>query len=153
LLGQPRSWTDSLLWHHACHSVDLFLYQSGEDAVLAHAVAGPLSPTLGVPLDLAIQMRTSSGALASISLSFNHQGAQGSTFRYICDEATYIARNDDLTDADGKVIDVGPPKPGGLQRVDQAFVDAIRGGREPNGSVDQCLPAMKVLDRLARQID
>ena len=25
-LGQPRSWTDHLLWHHAAHTVDLFAY-------------------------------------------------------------------------------------------------------------------------------
>jgi 2-hydroxy-4-carboxymuconate semialdehyde hemiacetal dehydrogenase len=28
-LGQPRSWTDHLLWHHAAHTVDLFAYQTG----------------------------------------------------------------------------------------------------------------------------
>ncbi|MET0179474.1 MAG: Gfo/Idh/MocA family oxidoreductase, partial [Novosphingobium sp.] len=27
--GEPRSWTDHLLWHHAAHTVDLFAYQAG----------------------------------------------------------------------------------------------------------------------------
>src|SRR5215475_10764693 len=25
-LGNPRSWTDHLLWHHAAHTIDLFAY-------------------------------------------------------------------------------------------------------------------------------
>ena len=40
-LGKPRSWTDHLLWHHACHTVDLFQYQTGETASVARGVQGP----------------------------------------------------------------------------------------------------------------
>ncbi len=43
-LGQPRSWTDNLLWHHAAHTVDFFAYQTGAPMVVAHGLAGP--PTL-----------------------------------------------------------------------------------------------------------
>lgn len=132
--------------------MDLFLYQSGEDATVAQAIEGPPSATLGVPLDMAIQLKTASGKLASISLSFNHTGDQGSVFRYICDEATYIAHNDTLTDADGKSIDIGPTNLSGLQCVDRAFVQAIRDGAEPNAAVDQCLPTMRLLDRLEQQL-
>jgi len=36
-LGQARSWTDHLLWHHAAHTVDLFAYQCGSPIVKANA--------------------------------------------------------------------------------------------------------------------
>ncbi len=42
--GKPRSWTDHLLWHHACHTVDLFQYQTGEQASQAFAGARAEAP-------------------------------------------------------------------------------------------------------------
>src|SRR5499427_8232603 len=97
-LGKPRSWTDHLLWHHACHTVDLFQYQCGEAASVARAVQGPMHPELKIAMDMSIQMKVPSGAICTLSLSFNNDGPLGTFFRYICDNGTYIARYDELID-------------------------------------------------------
>ena len=151
-LGKPRSWTDHLLWHHAAHTVDLFMYQTGEPVSALHAVQGPKHPTLGIAMDMSIQMKTPSGAICTLSLSFNNDGPLGTFFRYICDNGTYIARYDDLVDGKEKPIDVSKVdvSMNGIELQDREFFAAIREGREPNASVAQCLPAMQVLDRLEK---
>jgi 2-hydroxy-4-carboxymuconate semialdehyde hemiacetal dehydrogenase len=106
LEGKPRSWTDHLLWHHACHTVDLFQYQTGETASDVFALQGPKHPELGIAMDMSIGMKTPSGAVCTLSLSFNNDGPQGTFFRYICDNGTYIARYDDLVDGNEKQIDL-----------------------------------------------
>jgi 2-hydroxy-4-carboxymuconate semialdehyde hemiacetal dehydrogenase len=151
--GVPRTWTDSLLWHHACHTVDLFQYQTSSVPERAFAIAGPTSETLGIPMDLSIGMSAPSGALLSVALSFNNEGVNGTTFRYICDEGTFLARYDDLTDGAGRPVDFHEAGPlTGIEAQDREFFDAILEGREPNASVRQCLPAMETLDRLERQL-
>jgi len=151
-LGKPRSWTDHLLWHHAAHTVDLFMYQTGESVSVLHALQGPKHPTLGIAMDMSIQMKTPSGAICTLSLSFNNDGPLGTFFRYICDNGTYIARYDDLVDGKEKPIDVSKVdvSMNGIELQDREFFAAIREGREPNASVAQCLPAMQVLDRLEK---
>ncbi len=149
-LGQPRSWTDHLLWHHACHTVDLFQYQTGEIASHVHAMQGPMHPELGIAMDMSVQLKVPSGALCTLSLSFNNDGPLGTFFRYICDHGTYVARYDDLMDGkDGKIdvtqVDVSM---NGIELQDREFFAAIREGREPNASVAQVLPAYRTLDRL-----
>jgi 2-hydroxy-4-carboxymuconate semialdehyde hemiacetal dehydrogenase len=153
-LGQPRSWTDNLLWHHAAHTVDLFTYQCGHDVVEAHALAGPINRDLGIPMDLSIQLKTSTGQLGTLSLSFNNEGPLGTFFRYIGDRGTYLARYDDLIDGNDNVIDVSTVdvSMNGIELQDREFVAAITEGREPNASVDQVLKCYEVLDRLDRQI-
>lgn len=149
-LGQPRSWTDHLLWHHACHTVDLFAYQTGEPVKYAHAMQGPVHPELKIAMDMSIQMKTASGAICTLALSFNNDGPLGTFFRYICDNGTYIARYDDLFDGKDNKIDVSgvAVSMNGIELQDREFISAIREGREPNASVAQCLPAMRTLDRL-----
>ncbi|RXJ72821.1 oxidoreductase [Veronia nyctiphanis] len=149
-LGQPRSWTDHLLWHHACHTVDLFAYQTGEEIVDVQAMQGPKHPELGIAMDMSILMKTASGALCTLSLSFNNDGPLGTFFRYICDNGTYIARYDDLVDGNENAIDVSDVdvSMNGIELQDREFFAAIREGREPNASVNQALAAMKVLDRI-----
>jgi len=153
-LGQPRSWTDHLLWHHAAHTVDLFQYQTGEDVIVANALQGPIHPTLGIALDMSIQLKSRSGALCTLSLSFNNAGPLGSTFRYIGDGLTYIARYDDLTNGMGQGVDLDFPGSalGGVARQDREFFSAIRESRDPNASVAAVLPCYRVLDQLARQL-
>jgi 2-hydroxy-4-carboxymuconate semialdehyde hemiacetal dehydrogenase len=153
-LGKPRSWTDHLLWHHACHTVDLFQYQTGEVASIARAVQGPIHPELGIAMDMSIQLKVPSGAICTLSLSFNNDGPLGTFFRYIGDSATYIARYDDLVDGKENKIDVSKVdvSMNGIELQDREFFAAIREGREPNASVAQCLPAMQVLDRLERDL-
>src|SRR4030081_1828476 len=153
-LGQPRSWTDHLLWHHACHAVDLFAYQTGENASQAFALQGPKHPVLGIAMDMSIGLKVASGALCTLSLSFNNDGPLGTFFRYICDNGTYIARYDELLDGKNNPIDVSKVdvSMNGIELQDREFFAAIREKREPNASVAQCLPAMQTLDRLEKQL-
>ena len=153
-LGKPRSWTDHLLWHHACHTVDLFQYQTGETVSVARAVQGPMHPELKIAMDMSIQMKVPSGAICTLSLSFNNAGPLGTVFRYICDNGTYIARYDDLVDGYEKPIDLSQVavSNNGIELQDREFFAAIRERREPNGSIQQILPAMRTLDTLERSL-
>jgi len=150
--GEPRTWTDHLLWHHACHTVDLFQYQTGETATEVFGIEGPKHPDLGIAMDMTIGMKVPSGAICTLSLSFNNNGPLGTFFRYICDNGTYIARYDDLYDGYEKQIDLSDVavSNNGIELIDREFVAAIREGREPNSSVAQVLPAMEVLDKIER---
>ena len=154
LQGQPRSWTDHLLWHHACHTVDLFQYQTGETAQVARAVEGPIHPDLKIAMDMSVQMKVPSGAICTLSLSFNNDGPQGTFFRYICDNGTYIARYDDLVDGKDNPIDVSKVavSMNGIELQDREFFSAIAEGREPNSSVAQVLSAYETLDRLEKSM-
>jgi 2-hydroxy-4-carboxymuconate semialdehyde hemiacetal dehydrogenase len=153
-LGQPRSWTDHLLWHHACHTVDLFQYQTGETASVARAIEGPHHPELNIAMDMSIQMKVPGGAICTLSLSFNNDGPLGTFFRYICDNGTYIARYDDLVDGRENPIDVSKVdvSMNGIELQDREFFAAIREGRQPNGAAAQVLPAMITLDRLEKSL-
>ncbi|MBZ0129232.1 MAG: Gfo/Idh/MocA family oxidoreductase [Rhodobacteraceae bacterium] len=150
--GEPRSWTDHLLWHHACHTVDLFQYQTGETCSEAFGIQGPPHPELGIAMDMTIGMKVPSGPICTLSLSFNNDGPLGTVFRYICDNGTYIARYDDLYDGYDKQIDLTGTtvSNNGIELIDREFFAAIREGREPNGSVHQVLAAMETLDRIER---
>jgi len=151
-LGQPRSWTDHLLWHHACHAVDLFLHQTGEQPSQLYCVQGPKHPELGIAMDMGIAMKTPSGSIASMSLSFNNNAPLGSVFRYICDNGTYIARYDELVDGYDKPVDLSgvTTSLNGVEVADREFFGAIRDGRQPNSSFADALPTMRVLHELER---
>lgn len=151
--GQPRSWTDHLLWHHAAHTVDLFQYQTGENIVRVNGMEGPHHPELGIAMDMSIQMKTASGAICTLSLSFNNDGPLGTFFRYICDNGTYIARYDDLVTGRDEAIDVSgvDVSMNGIELQDREFFAAINEGREPNSSVAQVLECYRVLDEVERQ--
>jgi len=152
-LGQPRSWTDHLLWHHAAHTVDLFAYQTGGSVTQANAIQGPIHPTLGIAMDMSIQLKSSMGALCSLTLSFNNDGPLGTFFRYIGDTGTYLARYDDLFDGKENKIDVSKVdvSMNGIELQDREFIAAIREKREPNSSVTQVLPCYQVLHNLEQQ--
>jgi 2-hydroxy-4-carboxymuconate semialdehyde hemiacetal dehydrogenase len=154
-LGQPRSWTDHLLWHHAAHTVDLFQYQTGEKIVSANAIQGPKHPELGIAMDMSIQLKTETGKICTLSLSFNNDGPFGTFFRYIGDNGTYLARYDDLFTGNEEQIDVSKVdvSMNGIELQDREFVAAIIEGREPNSSVAQVLPCYVVLDELQQQLD
>jgi 2-hydroxy-4-carboxymuconate semialdehyde hemiacetal dehydrogenase len=153
-LGQPRSWTDHLLWHHAAHTVDLFRYQTGGDIVQANAIQGPIHPVLGIAMDMSIQLKSSTGAICTLSLSFNNDGPLGTFFRYIGDTGTYIARYDDLFTGKDEKIDVSKVavSMNGIELQDREFFAAIREGREPNSSVAQVLPCYRTLHQLEQQL-
>ena len=153
-LGQARSWTDHLLWHHAAHTVDLFAYQCGSPIVKANAVQGPIHPTLGIAMDMSIQLKAANGAVCTLSLSFNNDGALGTFFRYIGDTATYLARYDDLFNGQDEKIDVSEVdvSMNGIELQDREFFAAIREGREPNSSVSSVLACYQVLHELEEQL-
>ena len=153
-LGQARSWTDHLLWHHAAHTIDLFAYQCGSPIVKANALQGPIHPVLGIAMDMSIQLKAANGAICSLSLSFNNDGPLGTFFRYIGDSATYVARYDDLFNGKEEKIDVSQVavSMNGIELQDREFFAAIREGREPNSSVASVLPCYAVLQDLERQL-
>jgi 2-hydroxy-4-carboxymuconate semialdehyde hemiacetal dehydrogenase len=152
--GEPRSWTDHLLWHHAAHTVDLFAYQAGR-IVQAHAVQGPKHAELGIAMDMSIQLKSETGAICTLSLSFNNDGPLGTFFRYICDNGTFIARYDDLVTGKEEPVDVSAVdvSMNGIELQDREFVTAIREGREPNSSVAQVFDCYRVLHQLERQLE
>nr|WP_319556602.1 Gfo/Idh/MocA family oxidoreductase [uncultured Vibrio sp.] len=152
--GEPRSWTDHLLWHHACHTVDLFQYQTGETASQVQGMQGPIHPDLGIAMDMSIGMKVPSGAICTLSLSFNNEGPFGTFFRYICDEGTFLARYDDLYDGYDNQIDLSgvTVSNNGIELIDREFFEAIKTGKEPNSSVGQCLSAMETLHRIEEQL-
>ena len=152
--GEARSWTDHLLWHHAAHTVDLFAYQAGP-IVAANAIEGPHHPELGIAMDMSIQLKAESGAICTLSLSFNNDGPLGTFFRYICDNGTWIARYDDLVTGTEEPVDLTgvTVTDNGIELQDREFIAAIREGREPNASVAQVLPCYRVLDALEKQLE
>ncbi|WP_329284955.1 Gfo/Idh/MocA family oxidoreductase [Streptomyces sp. NBC_00691] len=154
-LGEPRSWTDHLLWHHAAHTVDLFAYQTGSPIVRANAMQGPIHPELGIAMDMSIQLRAENGALCTLSLSFNNDGPLGTFFRYIGDTGTYLARYDDLFTGKDQPIDVSGVDISldGIELQDREFVAAIREGREPDSSIAQVMPCYRTLADLETQLD
>jgi 2-hydroxy-4-carboxymuconate semialdehyde hemiacetal dehydrogenase len=154
-LGQARSWTDHLLWHHAAHTVDLFAYQCGSPIVQANALQGPIHPGLGIAMDMSLQLKAANGAICTLSLSFNNDGPLGTFFRYIGDSATYLARYDDLFNGKEEKIDVSKValSMNGIELQDREFFAAIKERREPNSSVAQVLPCYEVLHRLEQQLN
>ena len=154
-LGQPRSWTDHLLWHHAAHTVDLFAYQANSPIVQANAIQGPIHPVLGIAMDMSIQLKAANGAICTLSLSFNNDGPLGTYFRYIGDTATYLARYDDLYTGKDEQIDVSQVdvSMNGIELQDREFFAAIREGREPNASVGRVLACYQVLHQLEQQLN
>jgi 2-hydroxy-4-carboxymuconate semialdehyde hemiacetal dehydrogenase len=153
-MGQARSWTDHLLWHHAAHTVDLFAYQCGSPIVKANAIQGPIHPVLGIAMDMSIQLKAASGAICTLSLSFNNDGPLGTFFRYIGDNATYLARYDDLFNGKDEKIDVSKVdvSMNGIELQDREFFAAIKEGREPNSSVGKVLACYAVLHDLEQQL-
>ena len=153
--GEPRSWTDHLLWHHAAHTVDLFRYQAGAPIVKANAVQGPIHPELGIALDMSIQLQAANGAICTLSLSFNNDGPLGTFFRYICDNGTYIARYDDLVTGKEEPVDLTgvTVSDNGIELQDREFVAAILEGREPNSSVQSVIDCYRTLQALEDQLN
>ena len=152
--GEPRSWTDHLLWHHACHTVDLFQYQTGGKVVQAYGLQGPLHPELEIAMDMSIGLKAEDGAVCTLSLSFNNDGPFGTFFRYICDNGTFIARYDDLFDGNNNQIDLSDVavSNNGIELIDREFISAIEEGRTPNSCVTDVISTMETLDKIERSI-
>ena len=153
--GEPRSWTDHLLWHHAAHTIDLFQYQTGERVVAQHAMQGPIHPELGIAMDMSIQLKTENGRICTLSLSFNNEGPFGTYFRYICDNGTYLARYDDLVDGEETPIDVSSVdvSMNGIELQDREFFAAIAEGRDSRSSVASVFPCYETMHLLEESLD
>lgn len=153
-LGQTRSWTDHLLWHHSAHTIDLFQYQTGERVIKANAIQGPIHTELGIAMDMSIQLKSEGGKICTLSLSFNNDGPLGTFFRYICNNGTFIARYDDLINGKEDKIDVSKVSVSmnGIELQDREFVSAIRESREPNASVAQVLATYELMGQLEKQL-
>ncbi len=153
-MGNPRSWTDHLLWHHACHTIDLFMYQTGEIPSEVFGLQGPKHPELGIAMDMSIGLKTPTGKICTLSLSFNNDGPLGTFFRYICDNGTFVASYDDLYDGYEKPVDLSgvAVSNNGIELIDREFVDAIKTGKVPNSSFEQVLPAMEVMHRIEQSL-
>lgn len=153
-LGEPRSWTDHLLWHHSAHTIDLFQYQTGEKVIKANAIQGPLHPELGIAMDMSIQLLTDKGSVCTLSLSFNNDGPLGTFFRYICDNGTYMARYDDLVDGYENPIDVSKVdvSMNGIELQDRDFIAAIKDKREPRSSIANVIECYRVMADLEKQL-
>mgnify|MGYP001819521232 FL=1 len=104
-------------------------------------------------MDMSIQLKADTGAICTLSLSFNNDGPLGTFFRYIGDTATYIARYDDLVNGKEEPIDVSKVdvSMNGIELQDREFVAAIREGREPNSSIAQVFDCYRVLHDLEQQ--
>ena len=152
--GEPRSWTDHLLWHHACHTVDLFQYHTGSKAVKAFGLQGPAHPDLGIAMDMSIGMKAEDGAICTLSLSFNNEGPFGTFFRYICDNGTFVANYDDLFDGNNNKIDLSDVavSNNGIELIDREFIQSIRESRTPNACVTDVISAMETLDKIERSM-
>ena len=144
--GRPRSWVDNLLWHHGCHSVDLARWIVDEPDFDVWGQKGPDHPTLGIPMDMTVAMKSKRGTLFTMAMSFNNKGPFGGFYRYIGEEETYKVYRDAMTDGDGKEVPLdGMPA---FDRQDVEFTSAIREGREPESSAQSCLGTMALLDRI-----
>ena len=129
--------------------------RSRSPIVQANALQGPIHPTLGIAMDMSIQLKAANGAICTLSLSFNNDGPLGTFFRYIGDTGTYIARYDDLVNGKEEPIDVTQVavSTNGIELQDREFLAAIREGRQPNSSVASVLDCYRVLGELELQLE
>jgi 2-hydroxy-4-carboxymuconate semialdehyde hemiacetal dehydrogenase len=148
MLGRPRSWVDNLLWHHACHSVDLFQWILDDPDLEVWGQKGPDHRELHIPMDMTIGMRSTQGPIFSMAMSFNNKGPFGGFYRYIGEEETYKVYRDSMTDSEGQEVPLDGVA--AFDRQDAEFVGAIRAGREPESSAATCVPTMALLDRIER---
>ena len=149
--GQPRSWVDNLLWHHGCHSVDLAQWILSDQNWDAWGQKGPDHHELKIPMDLSVAMKSSTGVLFTMAMSFNNKGPFGGFYRYIGEEDTYKVYRDSITDSEGKELQLDPLP--AFDRQDIEFVSALREGRQPESNADSVVPAMALLDKIDKAMN
>ena len=143
--GRQRSWTDNLLWHHACHVVDAALWLLGatERATTVKALgqAGPPHAELGIPLDLDLLLRVGEVPV-NIAMSYNSPWSLHD-YLVIGEEATLRFEDGRLVGKEGAVLAPADAHP--IREQDREFLAAVREGREPSVSGRSVLPAMRAL--------
>lgn len=146
--GRRRSWTDSILWHHGGHVVDLAIWLFGEEPDSARAFFGTADNALGVPLDMSAQMRFPGKGLATYSMSYNAMVPKESErMTLICDEDLLRWNDLQLTDHQDRLI-VDEPLEKAVLRQDREFADAVRENRTPLASGREILRSWKQMARL-----
>ena len=150
--GKKRSWVDDLLWHQACHMVDMVHWLLGNDIEQVWGQAGPLHSDLDIPMDLSIGMRSGNGTLVTSAQSFNHHGPIQSNYRLIGTETTLFVKNGKIFEMDGNQLPI-KQKTGGFIAQNMEFFAAIREGRTALTSCSKCLPVMETIDRIQKAID
>jgi 2-hydroxy-4-carboxymuconate semialdehyde hemiacetal dehydrogenase len=122
-LGQPRSWTDHLLWHHAAMDMSIQL----------KAANGAIC-TLSLSFN-------NEGPLGTFFRYICDNGT------WIARYDDLITGKDEKVDV--SQVDVSM---NGIELQDREFFAAIRDKREPNASLAQVLPCYKVLHELEHQL-
>lgn len=151
--GDPRTWKDDLLWHHACHAVDMTRWLLEDDALEVMAQVGPNHPQLDIPMDLTIGLKSQkTGAIATIAHSFNNHGEIQTPMRFIAEEETYSFVRGVLSDHQGNEVAKGTPN-AAIVRQNREFFSAIAQQRVPETSFGNCLASMRCLDAAQRCID
>ena len=154
-MGRRRSWTDNLLWHHGCHAVDAALWLLGAtDVEVSGHVALP-GRALGIPMDLAVVLRTPLDQLVNVAMSYNNH-TRANDCLVIGEEDTLLIAGGRLTTRDRTLYE--PPADGsdevrGIADQDREFLAAVREGREPAVSGRAVRPAMVVLQAVQDQHD
>jgi 2-hydroxy-4-carboxymuconate semialdehyde hemiacetal dehydrogenase len=145
-VGRRRSWTDNLLWHHGCHAVDAALWMLGADQADVVAEVALPGANLGIPMDLAIAMRTPRDQIVSVSMSYNtHLPLHD--YLVIGEETTLLFSDGELRSKDSVLVprqdlrDLTEP----IRDQDAEFLAAVREQREPAVSGRAVRPAMAAL--------
>ena len=144
--GRRRSWTDNLLWHHGCHAVDTALWLLGESGEYVTGYMGPPHRELGIPLDLAVSLRTPRQQVVSCALSYNTMRPLLEIL-IIGEETTLAVRNGKLVDPNDRIIAAGGEneEASAVYLQDIEFISSIRQEREPIVSGEAVLPTMRAL--------
>jgi 2-hydroxy-4-carboxymuconate semialdehyde hemiacetal dehydrogenase len=141
-----RTWIDNLLWHHGCHQVDAALWVLGMPSVpRVQALFGPVHPSLGMALDIGVQMVTAGGVLITQSLSYNVEQSVW--------QLQFIGHEDVLTFQDGRLTNEAgeklvPETPiSNLTVQNQELLHAFRSGESSDYELPAMLATMEILGR------
>jgi 2-hydroxy-4-carboxymuconate semialdehyde hemiacetal dehydrogenase len=151
--GQPRTWKDDLLWHHACHAVDMIAWLLDDNDMRVWGQVGPNHPELDIPMDLTVAMKsTKTGAIATIAHSFNNHGVIQVPIRFIGEEATYLFESGTLRDHEGNELSKCTMQDAVVMQNTE-FFNAINEGRSPETSFGNSLASMRMLHEIQGIVD
>ena len=141
--GNPRSWTDNILWHHGAHLIDLTMWLGDcFDVRRLSCHLGPDYKEQGT-MDMTFTMTMANGAIATVAQSYFTP-----TWKWyaliIGDEQTFRWDRGTLYDFEDHVI-VPEHSTWDLMRQDREFIDAVRQNRDPAITAETIMPAMRAI--------